>query len=347
MSESNKSSVGRKGNRKYRSQRKKDPVSEDWGGNNMEMLSHSSKTSIFPDKPSNKPTVRLQSLAQKNDYNNINNKGNKKGSTSSKNRKQNNSNNNSNNTNNNNGNKPIRTHSSDFTFKNIPDKRPNYTSIGIQTSSPMKVYIDEIFNQGFNQGLTHNRCATIPQPHSDSYSLEMVKEDTEIDEIQWNNSFGKNNSSNEGNISSNDDRKLSNASTVVGEEAFFLSRRSSSMCSNATIVNHHNHSNYSYNSSLEKQPSFNDGDSMFLEDPFLLKEPITIEDLNCRDILRLDRDITRLKSAIDEKDDEDWGNIDSVSNPPSHVTIQDNGMNRFMDMWLDYPSCCYNSLFQE
>lgn len=343
MSDSNKTGVGRKGNRRYRSQRKKDPVSDVLGGNDMELDSTPSSTNMIPNKPNGKPTIRLQSLSQKSDGNN---KGNKKGPPSYRNKKQSNNHqsNHNGNHNNNNSNKPSRSHSNDFTFKNVSDKRSNYTSVGIQTLSPMKVYIDEIFNQGFN----HNRRVinSITQPQSQLNSLEMVDEDAEISRIQWNTSYGKNNSSIDGNISTYEDRKLSNASTVVGEESFYRSRRSSSMCSNATIINTATATN-SYNNGLEKLSTFNEGDA-FLEDPFLLKEPITIEDLNCSDIIRLERDITRLKKAIDDNDDDDeWSLHNSELKDPSYVTIQDSSMNRFMDIWLDYPSCCYNSLFQE
>lgn len=271
MSETNNKSKCKKGNRKYKTQRKKETSMEHWG-TDMELT----KEKIQNEK---------------------NEKGNNKREPY-KFRKQH---------------KTTKAQLNEFTFKNAKEKKSKYTNVGIQTLSPIKICIDDIFNQGFNTNTL------------DSNGITMVKEDELFDTIDQHR-----NSSIDMNmcLMDNDGRKWSNVSTIIGDESLYYNntRRSSSLTSNITLVGN--------GTNLNKDKVWNGGgDSMLYEDPFLLKEPLTIEDLHSSDLLRLDRDINRLKNAIE-------GNK-SASNDVVSPTEINKGI------WLEYPLCCYNSVLQD
>lgn len=238
----------------------------------------------------------------------------------------------------------------DFTFKNQKEQKKPYCHIGTQTVKPIELHINRIFHQGFESQYN----PSLGEETISSNSLFQVDENN----IRINDEINYRRSSED--IVSVNFRKWSNASTLTEDCPVNINipntfRKSSSISSSATITN---------TSATANTPFCNNGDfsnqnRIFLKDPYLVKEPLTIEDLNLTNTLKIKRDIKRLKSAINKKNNSDTfirenntatDNLqrnDSLTTNINHYEDSNTHSKILMDIWLDYPTCCYNSLIKE
>lgn len=247
----------------------------------------------------------------------------------------------------------------DFTFKNGKENKKQYIHIGTQTLKPIQIHINKIFNEGFE-------TASFPPIKEETLNLNNLHQNEETN--IWVSNDLKGYRRNSVNITGAKTRKWSNASTTVGYCEKHIPdyfRKSSSISSCATITDISNITNICH----PNKNDFSTRNKVFFKDPYLIKEPLTIEDLNSTNVLRMERDIKRLKSAIDKKNYsdifciklDDSNNLLTNENNTDNNTEVNNSQcndklttinnelhsNILMDIWLDYPACCYNSFIKE
>lgn len=246
----------------------------------------------------------------------------------------------------------------EFTFKNTNERKKQVRcEIGIQTEDPIKIAIDSIFSQNkdkIQKQIDYSK--DVEQQCGKQHHNSRRNSDQKISEILSNANLNLRRGSLD--IGESKSRKWSNATTLVGDPHMIGNVRSQGQVGVDEFA----------------FPKLDD--EYLYKDPYLLKESLTIEDLNSTNVLKKERDMNRLKNAIETlnifsetEDEEDTdkelfylstidegGDIRSISEgeestknkyetSPTEFFILNNEVR--MDMWLDYPSCCYNSLLQD
>lgn len=244
---------------------------------------------------------------------------------------------------------PLKTlYTKDFTFKNGKEQKNKYCHIGIQTLKPIQLHINRIFNQGCESSY----IPSLKEEAVNTNNLFQIDEDNIgiNDEINYRRSSG--------GITNINARKWSNASTLAEDSQINIPntfQKSTSISSSVTLTD----TSATTNMSLSNKNDLSNQNKIFLKDPYLVKNPLTVEDLNSTNILKIERDVERLKRAINKKNNSDTFTIenntdindlqcdDSLTTNVNHHEDSNIHANILMDIWLDYPTCCYHSLIKE